>query len=108
LPKVTSGNAGKLVSGWAKSNAEVRSPQVCRRQSLMFGSTTPVQVSKKRMMEVWSNTCEQTRPPRLQGETTNRGTRIPKPNGSPLTNSLVVPGGGTGGGTWSKNPPFSS
>src|SRR5215471_729472 len=44
------GIAGKLVSGLVKSNAEVRSPQSCRRQSLIFGSCTPVQVSRKRMI----------------------------------------------------------
>ena len=47
-------------------------------------------------------------PPRLHGEATIVGTRKPSPIGSPLTNSFAVPGSGTGGGTWSKKPPFSS
>ena len=29
------------------------------------------------MIDVWSNTCELTQPPRLQGETTVIGTRVP-------------------------------
>jgi hypothetical protein len=43
-----------------KSNAEVRSPDTVRRQALMFGARTPSQVSTKRVIEVWSNTCEHT------------------------------------------------
>ena len=69
-----------------------------RRQALMLGSGTPVHVSKNRMIEVWSNTWEQTRPPRVHGEIINIGTRTPNPMGWPPTNSLGVPGGGTGGG----------
>lgn len=75
------GKAGMLMSGLAKSKAEVRSPQACRRQALMFGSCTPVQVSRKRRTEVWSNNCEQTRPPRVHGETMSIGTRTPRPIG---------------------------
>src|ERR1051326_2466074 len=93
------GMAGKLVSGAVKLNAEVRSPQSCRRQALMFGSCTPVQVSRNLIIEVWSKIWEQVYPPRLQGETMIIGTRAPKPMGSPPTNSFVVPGGGTGGCT---------
>ena len=45
----------------------------------MFGSLTPKRFSRKRMIEVWSNTCEFTQPPRLQGEITYSGTRTPGP-----------------------------
>src|ERR1041385_3517634 len=74
----------------------------------MLGSRTPVQVSRKRRMEVWSKICEQTRPPRVHGEIRTIGTRTPRPMGWPSINSFTVPGGGTGAGRWSKNPPFSS
>src|SRR6266481_2301859 len=94
----------------------------------MFGSSTPNRRSRKRMSDVWSNTCEFTHPPLLQGEITIIGTRTPSPYGpgvkldagypeEPVNNSLVVPTvekpcardmGGVGGTTWSKKPSFSS
>ncbi len=61
-----------------------------------------------RMTEVWSKTSESTQPPRVHGEMAIIGTRKPSPTGVPLTNSPVVPAAGDGGGTWSKNPSFSS
>src|SRR5262249_61342091 len=68
-------------------------------------------VSRKRIKEVWSNSCEFTQPPLVHGETMIIGTRIPTPYGpaggsaSPGEISL---GGGTGdkarggalGGRW--------
>ncbi len=73
----TSSADGTEKSGCAKSKHEVRSPEIARRQAEMFGSCTPVQVSRKRITEVWSNTCESTQPPRLHGDTTVSGTRVP-------------------------------
>src|SRR5919201_4889945 len=62
---------------------------------------------------------EDARPPRENGETTIIGTRKPRPIGPRIPSasggseeivrySPGVPGGGVGGGTWSKKPPFSS
>ena len=45
----------------------------------MFGSITPKRFSMKRIIEVWSNTSEQTQPPLLHGETITIGTRVPSP-----------------------------
>jgi len=39
---VVSGSFGKRSDSEPKRNAEVKSPKVRRRQSLMFGSLTPV------------------------------------------------------------------
>ncbi len=90
------------------------------------------------MTDVWSNTCELTQPPRLQGETTSIGTRGPRPKArpynpagssavdalgprraswySPSSSTVDRPpdspsgwrAGGAGGGTWSKKQSFSS
>ncbi len=79
-----------------------------RRQSLMLGSSTPVQRSRRRITEVWSKTSEQTYPPTDHGDTTSSGTRTPSPVGLPSQCSSVTSAGATGGGTWSKNPSFSS
>src|SRR5205814_7667794 len=79
----------------------------------------PKRDSMNRRVDVRSNTPELTNPPRANGETTSVGTRKPSPigpampsaaSGSGLTvrYSPGVPGGAVGGGTWSKNPPFSS
>ena len=102
---------GRLGAGAASSpkrKADVKSPKVFRRQSLMFGSATPVNFSRKRSDEVWSKGSLQTQPPAVQGETMMQGTRNPAPIGRPPTNSCGVPAGGTGGATWSKMPSFSS
>ena len=53
------GSAGSPFTGLAKSNAPVRSPQTWRRQALMLGQVAgvpraAVQVSRKRITEVWS------------------------------------------------------
>ena len=66
-----------------KSSAEVRSPATARRQALILGSMTPWRASRKRITEVWSNTCALTQPPRLQGDTTSMGTRGPMPKARP-------------------------
>ena len=79
-----------------------------RRQSVMFGSATPVNFSRNCSTDVWSNGWLHTQPPAVQGETMMHGTRNPPPIGRPFTNSFGVPGGGTGGATWSKMPSFSS
>ncbi|MDT4824750.1 hypothetical protein FQZ97_580100 [compost metagenome] len=65
--------------GVAKLKIEVRSPQTARRHGEMFGSATPKRRSMKRSTEVWSNTCELTQPPLVQGDSTYIGTRGPSP-----------------------------
>lgn len=84
-----------------------------RRQALMLGHSAwvpraVVHVSMKRSTEVWSKTSELTQPPRVHGDITIIGTRKPSPIGTPSMYSPTVPGGATGGGTWSKKPSFSS
>ena len=85
----------------------------------MFVSRTPNRRSRKRSVEVWSNSSEHTYPPALHGETTSVGTRNPSPagpampwhsagSGSTVIHSPGVPGGAVGGGTWSNRPSFSS
>jgi hypothetical protein len=104
-----SGSTGTLVSAGApKPNAAVRSPQVCRRQRLRWGTSTPNRASINRNVEVWSKVRPHTIPPRLNGEITRHGTRKPRPIGNPPTNSPAVPGDGAGGATWSNWPSFSS
>ena len=113
------GSAGTDTSGRPRCRVDVRSPAVRRRQGEMLGARTPKRSSKKRSCDVWSNTSDATCPPRLNGESTSIGTRKPKPTGPRrpmasagrfgwLKNSPEVPAGGTGGGTWSKKPSFSS
>src|SRR3546814_15492811 len=63
------------------------SPKVRRRQSVMLGSRTPVNASRKRRIEVWSNGSLNTHPPAVHGEITMHGTRKPPPIGMPPTNS---------------------
>jgi hypothetical protein len=70
--------------GVAKSNADVRSPQIARRHAVMLvsiksGRPAAKRRSMNRMSEVWSNVSEQTQPPLLHGETTIIGTRTPRP-----------------------------
>src|SRR5947209_5885718 len=92
-------------------------------------------VSTNRNSDVWSNRSEHTSGApaglgfRLNGEITSIGTRKPRPMGSAEVSrpptvvasclavavmaarfkySPGVPAGAVGGGTWSKNPPFSS
>ena len=120
LPVSRVGSAGIEVSGGAaKLNAFVRSPVCERRQRLRLGTSGPKRVSRNRSSEVWSKVFEHTKPPRENGEITSIGTRKPNPigprmppamlgRGSTVRYSPGVPGGGTGGGTWSKKPPFSS
>jgi hypothetical protein len=91
-----------------KSNAEVRSPLTVRRQVLMLGSRTPIQVAMNRVIEVWSKVWEHTYPPTVHGEITSIGTRMPSPIGWPSKCSSACSGPGSGGGTWSKYPSFSS
>ncbi len=84
-----------------------------RRHALMFGQVAgvpraAVHVSMNRRTEVWSKTSELTQPPRVHGDMTSMGTRKPSPIGTPSRYSPAVPGGATGGGTWSKKPSFSS
>src|ERR1700679_2824970 len=76
---VVSGSRGGTASATLKLSAEVRSPEIERRQGVRCGLITPKRFSMNWMTEVWSNTCEQTQPPRLQGETTKQGTRAPSP-----------------------------
>jgi len=85
---------GKAIRGDAfgvlKSNAVVRSPTTARRHGVMFDSTRSgwrwaKRASRKRIIDVWSNSCELTQPPRLHGDTTIIGTRIPRPYGPRAT-----------------------
>src|SRR5690606_18284731 len=92
--------------------------------------------SRNNKEEVWSNTCEHTFPPRLQGDAIRSGTRYPKPIGAPRLSEAEIPAdascarlmysacgsipgehfpgcfldksGEVKGGTWSKYPSFSS
>src|SRR5205823_14608474 len=85
------GNFGRGVprAEAVKSKAELRSPHTERRHSLIFGSRTPKHFSMKRITDVWSNSSEQTYPPRLQGDTTIAGARMPRPIGClPGSNTL--------------------
>ena len=83
----------------SKRKAAVRSPNVLRRQAVMFGASTPVNFSRNCKTEVWSNGWLHTQPPAVQGETMMQGTRNPPPIGNPLMNSPGVPGGAVGGAT---------
>jgi len=58
----------------------------------MFGSAIPDHFSRNCRTDVWSKTWEHTLPPRLHGETTSIGTRVPSPIGSPFTSSSATPG----------------
>ncbi len=113
------GNGGTDETCVRMCSVDVRSPAVLRRQAEILGAFTPKRSSKKRSCDVWSKTCEATCPPRLNGESTSIGTRNPMPtgpakpsaslgSGETVTYSPGVPCGATGGGTWSKNPSFSS
>src|SRR5580658_9689015 len=70
--------------GAVKSKAEVRSPHTARCQGLMLSTVMPKRFSRNMPSEVWSNTCELTQPPLLQGDMTNMGTRAPRPHGRKL------------------------
>ena len=63
-------------------NAAVRSPRVWRRYWLMFVASTPVNTSRKRRIDVWSNRSCITRPPVVHGEIIRQGTRNPGPTGA--------------------------
>ncbi|MNI59687.1 hypothetical protein D3C73_1148620 [compost metagenome] len=77
---VRPGKVGRVaLLGDTKFKVDVRSPHTARRKALMLGSTTPKRCSRKRKADVWSNTCELTQPPRLHGEITHIGTRMPGP-----------------------------
>ncbi len=109
-----------MVTGESSTGSVVvRSPTVDRRQALMLGAVTPKSVSRNLSCEVWSKTSEHAQPPAEKGETTSMGTRTPSPmgpaipsadegSGSTVRYSPSVPAGAVGGGTWSKNPSFSS
>ena len=75
------GSDGTDGSTVAKLNAAVRSPVTERRHADRFGTSAPKRVSSRRSTDVWSNVVEQTKPPRLNGETTSIGTRKPSPIG---------------------------
>ena len=111
-------------ASWPQLKAAVEAGATTpERQAEMFVQLMPKRSSRSWIWEVWSKRSEFTYPPRLNGETTSSGTRKPSPMGPdtppsvppaplrlgvPVTNSPAVPAGATGGGTWSKNPPFSS
>src|SRR5437867_3349778 len=75
------GSVGTESDGFAKLNAEVRSPTVDLRQAVMFGTSTPKRRSRNSSVEVRSKVSEDTKPPRLNGETTSIGTLNPSPIG---------------------------
>src|SRR2546421_8009875 len=77
------GSLGTDRSGgaWPNPNALVRSPVTDRRHALRLGTATRKRRSRKRSVEVWSKRSEQTKPPRLNGDTTIIGTRKPRPIG---------------------------
>ena len=52
---------------------------MARRHGVMLGSSTPSRFSRNWISDVWSKISEDTQPPRLQGDTMSRGTRMPKP-----------------------------
>ncbi len=79
LVRLPASTGSTSVLGVAKLKALVRSPHTARRNGLMLSSFTPKRASTKRSTEVWSNTCELTQPPRLHGEITYIGTRMPGP-----------------------------
>jgi hypothetical protein len=66
----------------------VKSPKVSRRQSVTFGSSTPVNRSANCSTEVWSKASAATQPPTAQGEMMMAGTRKPPPIGSPWMASV--------------------
>src|SRR5581483_11088054 len=121
---VGTGSVGVDASVRPWNSVVVRSPTVALRQSETFGTATPNRWLISFSCEVWSSTSETIRPPLLNGEITSIGTRTPRPSGpskplsagvgSPIFGGVAVryspgvPGGATGGGTWSKNPPCSS
>src|SRR6202000_842339 len=89
--------------GVAKLKHDIRSPTTARRHALMLGSITPKRFSMKRIVEVWSNTCELTQPPLLHGEMTYIGTRGPRPNGWCLYGSRVgLPRSAAAGDSWAR------
>jgi len=113
------GSVGTFTFRWPSWSAAVRSPTAERRHDERFGALTLKRSSMKRNCEVWSKVSEQMAPPRLNGEMTRRGTRKPRPIGPSMPRASAgrgstdryspsVPGGATGGSTWSKNPSFSS
>ena len=102
------GITGGFIFASSKRNAEVKSPNVFRRHSEMFGSRTPVNFSSNCSTDVWSNDSLATHPPAVHGDTIIQGTRNPPPIGSPSTNSPSVTLAANGGGTRSKRPSFSS
>ena len=108
IAAVVSGRSGTSTFVVEKSKTSARSPHVSRRHALRLGTSTPNRVSMRRSIDVWSNTPLCTRPPVVQGEAMMVGTRNPSPIAVPCVNSPGVPGGGVGGTTWSKYPPFSS
>ena len=111
---LVAGNDGTEVSTLWKLNAVVMSPTADRRHAERFGTSAPNRVSRNRSNEVWSNTSDDTSPPRVNGDTMIIGTRNPSPIG-PVTSGVPpsdgsgtggavkyspgVPGGAVGGGT---------
>jgi hypothetical protein len=94
LVRVPASVGSTSVLGVAKLKALVRSPLTARRNGEMFSSFTPKRASRKRSTEVWSNTCELTQPPRLQGEMTYIGTRGPGPYTRPSVGTVLLPTSG--------------
>src|SRR5699024_197471 len=83
--------------GSYRSNTVVKSPQTVLRHlliftcSILFPNFSFRKRSKNCKVEVWSNTSEQTFPPRLQGDAIIIGTRNPSPIGPVRAFPLLKP-----------------
>src|ERR1700680_4550731 len=91
------GRLGTDPSGAAKLKALVRSPTVARRHALRLGTSAPNLVSRNRNIEVWSKRSDDTKPPRLNGESRSIGTRKPSPTGPRIGGLPMTVGSGTAG-----------
>ena len=106
-PKRASGarQRRRFAAGIAKPKAPRSVAERCRRQSLMFGSRTPVNRSRNRRTEVWSKSSLHTQPPAVHGETIMQGTRNPPPIGKPVHKfAAACRPAEPAAATWSKMP----
>src|SRR5260370_35339136 len=99
MPSMTASRSGKVrlsdpeVAGL---NTEERSPQTVRRHALILVSRMAFPVlrlssfSRNCKTDVWSNTSEHTKPPRLHGDATTNGTLNPRPIELPRATAGVL------------------
>src|SRR5438270_13093758 len=83
------GTTGTDWFGATKLKAAVRSPTAERRHALRFGTSAPKRRAGKSRVEARSKTLEQTKAPRLKGETTRCVTRNPSPIGPRIPSATV-------------------